>query len=374
MTEQENGKRETITCPNCLTKHPLSRNPIFCIECKKRFERDSNGNLLRDEEGMAIVEEKKQTQTQNNEVKKGQPVSTQTRAQQEIKPRRPIVNEGNIYGYRSNTLEGEYENPNPKSWSPLAGIGVPLLTYLLIMAVSVVLVVLVSGINLANIRDLTSNMTFVFLTGSLSLLFLIVPLYWVQKYYPKKLSLKQRFAILGLPLKKYRGLELVREILLGIFIGVISSFLVFGLQIVSFYLVEFLYDVDLMSAIENGALSEFGIDVPGNITNLVLFVLMVFLFVGLPEEIMFRGFVQKAFESKWSKSAATWGTAVFFSLFHIFVYILEPAIFMFLFIPYLGISLLLGLLRNWRDDLYAAVVVHIVYDIVEIVILFAILN
>jgi membrane protease YdiL (CAAX protease family) len=85
---------------------------------------------------------------------------------------------------------------------------------------------------------------------------------------------------------------------------------------------------------------------------------------------MFRGFVQRSFEAKLKRPAATLLTAIYFSFFHIFIYILSPPLFLFLFIPYLGISLVLGLVRNWRNDILAAAVLHIVYNTVQTIVLF----
>ena len=126
--------------------------------------------------------------------------------------------------------------------------------------------------------------------------------------------------------------------------------------------------------INAGALDQFGIAIPSKIVDLILFILTIVLFVGVPEEILFRGYVQKSFESKLSTNAAVFLTAVFFSLFHIIFFITLPPIFMYLFIPYFGISLLIGIVAKWRGNLYAAIVMHIVYDITQFIIIYSLIN
>ena len=137
-------------------------------------------------------------------------------------------------------------------------------------------------------------------------------------------------------------------------------------------MVDAIFPIDLEAALESGELSDFGFPIPTNPLDLTLFILMILLFVGVPEEVLFRGFVQKSFEAKWSKKTSLWLTAFYFTLFHIFLYIIQPALFLFLFIPYMGISVLLGYIRNKRNDLYAVIVAHIVYDIIEVILLYAI--
>ncbi len=398
MVEKDSKDKKTnyITCPNCYTKHPIKRNPLYCIECNSRFKRGERGNLIVDEEGMGAIEskgvqrkkrtaEEEKTTVQKPE-QKSQPMSFQRRMQQQrqtipsrLDPRgvqNYSVSDQAIYQREARQQQQDYRLPMTRksNWSIAAGFGIPILSYIIIIILTALIVFAIGGLNIENLQSLTEDMTFLFITGSLSLVFFFVPVFYIQKYYPQNLSFKERLAKLGLPLKKYKSKKLFREILLGIAIGVGGTFIVLGLQIISFYLVDWLFSIDLQSALEGGALSEFGISVPNNLTDLILFILMVTLFVGVPEEVLFRGFVQKSFESKWSRSAATWLTAVYFAMFHIIVYILEPALFIYLFIPYLGVSLLLGLVRNWRNDLYAAIIAHIIYDITQITILYSILN
>jgi len=209
-----------------------------------------------------------------------------------------------------------------------------------------------------------------FLESALSLFFAIIPVLWVQRYYSQKLTLKERLKELGLDLEKYSRVEIGREILLGIVLGVTGVIIVIGLQYLSYELIESVYGINPDLLFNSSAEAQFGLSIPTDWGALLLIVLIMVIFVGFPEEIMFRGFVQRCFEAKLKKSAATLLTAIYFSFFHIFIYLLSPPLFLFLFIPYLGISLILGLVRNWRNDLLACAILHIVYNSVQTIILF----
>jgi membrane protease YdiL (CAAX protease family) len=257
----------------------------------------------------------------------------------------------------------------PKTWSLGGGFGVSIFALLLSAIVSLGL-----GLLILIITGNISSPGAVLIMGSASLIFFIWPLFWMQKYYPRRLSFKERLGELGLPLNKYSPKELGREFLLGTLLALLGVFLVILLQIFANYVVLWTYGVDISSLINESEMNEFDFVSPGDAWSLTAFILLMLLFVGLPEEILFRGFVQRSFEARMPRAPATYLTAIYFAIIHIFIFILVPPLFIFLFIPYIGISILLGLVRNWRNDIFACVALHIIYNIAQTLILYLILS
>ena len=255
-----------------------------------------------------------------------------------------------------------------RKWNLFAGIWLPLVTFGVIFILQLIIVV----ISLFFTGELDPTPFLNFLLGGFSLLFLLTAVWKIQPYSFGKLSFRQRVGELGLPAKKYSKQDLTREILLGILIGIAMVFIAILLQIVGGWLVQQLFGVNIEVILDNPQFEQYMLKPPTSFWELILFLLTMLLFIGVPEEIMFRGFVQRSFETKLTKSAALLLTAIFFSLFHIFVLILIPAVFFFLFLAYLGISIILGLVRNWRGDLYACVAAHIVYNIIQTLLIYII--
>ncbi len=257
-----------------------------------------------------------------------------------------------------------------RRWRLLTGFTISFGTYLLVTIASFFIL---SGISIfTNIN--TDSILFTFLISSSSLLFFIIPVLWIKRYYPGALSMKQRLSELGIPLERYSRKELIREILLGFLLGLLSVFLVLLLQLISYYLIQLIYHVDIYNFLEAINFEGFAITIPNTFFELILFILMMCFLVGLPEEIMFRGFVQRSFENSLTKPAALVLTAVYFAFFHIFLFILQPIIFFFMVIPYIGLSIVLGLIRNWRGDIIATIFTHFVYNTTQTFVLFLILN
>jgi len=257
-----------------------------------------------------------------------------------------------------------------KNWRILTGFTISLVTYIAVIIASFIILI---GVSVFTNLDPESILVSFFVSFS-SIFFLIIPIFWIQRYYPGVLSIKQRLSELGIPLERYSRKELIREILLGFLLGLVAVFLVLLLQLISYYLIKLIFHVDIYNYLEAIQFEGFMIQIPNNVFELILFILMMSFLIGLPEEIMFRGFVQRSFEGSLTKPAALLLTALYFSIFHIFIYLLQPMIFFFLFIPYLGLSILLGLIRNWRGDIIATIMVHVIYNITQTFILFLILN
>ena len=313
-------------CSKCRQVNQKSQKTFFCIHCGNQFPLDKNNQVILDRNNVSI-------NVQNMQV--------------------------NISSKKKK-----------KKWRLLSGFTISLLTYLIVTIVA--FIILLGFSSISNLDP--ESMQFTFLISFSSLLFCIIPILWIQRYYPKKLTIKQRFSELGIPLERYSRKELIREILLGFLLGLISVFLVLLLQFISYYLVKLIFHVDFYNFLEAIQFEGFATVIPNNIFELVLFIFMMSFLIGLPEEVMFRGFVQRSFENSLTKPAAMLLTAVYFTFFHIFLYILQPIIFFFMVIPYLGLSILLGLIRNWRGDIIAAIIAHVIYNCTQTFIIFLILN
>ena len=257
-----------------------------------------------------------------------------------------------------------------RRWRLLTGFTISFGTYLLVTIVSFFILLGISMFTNIN----TDSIPFTFLISFSSIFFFLIPVLWIQRYYPGKLSMKQRLSELGIPLERYSRKELIREIFLGFLLGLLAVFLVILLQLISYYLIKLIYHVDIYNFLEVIQFEGLSIQIPNNIFELILFILMMGFLIGFPEEIMFRGFVQRSFEGSLTKPAALVLTAVYFAFFHIFLFLLNPIVFLFMVIPYIGLSIVLGLIRNWRGDIIATIITHIIYNSTQTFIIFLILK
>ena len=341
---------DIIHCPHCQAPARKSDNPVFCMKCGLKFENNPSLNS-----------------THSHTISLG---STRATSPYNVRPRGNMAAtdmRGQHQRYNQRANRRQYRKP--KTWSLGGGFGVSIVSLILAGIMSVALIFMILMLNI----ELTSTLS-LFILGSASIMFLVYPAYWVQKYYAEPLSFPARLKELGLPFDKYSKPEVGRELLLGALLGLVAVVIVVLLQVLSYYVVLAVYGIDPYALLAGSGTDQFDLIGPATGIDLALFIMMILLFVGLPEEILFRGFVQRSFEAKLTRPSATLLTAVFFGGFHIITLILVPSLFLFMFIPYLGISLFIGLVRNWRKDLYAAISLHIVYDIIQTIIIFIILT
>ena len=326
----ETHGKETWACPKCQHQYHLDKKLIFCEQC---------GHQLVEDHAMPAP----------TPPPKDNPPSGASEA---------------IYSPPPIRLRRRGR------WNFFAGIWLPIATFGVIFIFQIIVVVI--SLSFTGEMDQTPFLNFIM--AGFSLFFLLSAVWKIQPYSSGKLSFRERMGELGLPAKKYSQKDLTREILLGVLIGICMVFIAILLQIVGGWLVKQLFGVNIDVIMGNPQFEEYMLKPPASFGELSLFLLTMLLFIGVPEEIMFRGFVQRSFETKLKKRAALLLTAIFFSLFHIFVLILIPAIFFFLFLAYLGISIILGMVRNWRGDLYACVAAHIVYNIIQTLLIYIIFN
>ncbi|MHA1648463.1 MAG: CPBP family glutamic-type intramembrane protease [Promethearchaeota archaeon] len=316
-------------CPVCNRISELQYNPRFCPGCGYPFPRDENQQLIIRHTHFASRE--------------------------------------NIDTYLDKQLL-EKRKFRPKKWNVWAGFLLPLVTYLIMLLIGVIILELIklftSGIITSTVQTI--------IIGFTSLLYFFTPIFWISRYFSGKLTFSQKLAELGLPLKQFSKSEFTREIILGILIGLGMVILGFILQFLSAWFTNSIFGIDIFYIISRLGDSQFLAPNPDNIWDLLAFILKMLLFVGVPEEIMFRGFVQRSFNAKMTRSASILLTATYFSIYHIFLFILMPPIFVFLLPVYLGISLVLGILRNWRGNVISCVAAHIIYNITQAIILYLI--
>lgn len=354
-------------CGRCNKQMRLSDQPKFCINCGTPLVYDINGKILLDDSNHSYVKpDLKQSpyliniNVGSSNVSAGYPNVPSVPAS--TAPYIPVPQDM-YYGQR--------KWKKPRTWNVLAGIFLPLFTYIGITIIGVIILIpfaLINGLDFF----LNQPSWLTFLVSAFSIFFFIVPLLWIKRYYPGKLSIKQRMIELGLDFQKYDKKELIREILLGVFLGFFGVLIVFGLQYLGAILVKLFFGIDIDVLSQSDGFSQFNALAPENIWQLLLFVATMVLFVGVPEETMFRGFVQRSFESKLKKSTALGLTALYFAIYHIYVYIINPPLFFYLSIAYLGLSIYLGLIRNWRGDIIASSVMHMVYNSTQMIIIYLI--
>ncbi len=141
-------------------------------------------------------------------------------------------------------------------------------------------------------------------------------------------------------------------------------------------ILELIFNIEIVQE-ASGASSDVDLIISSADTLvLFLFSIEMILIVGTSEEILFRGFMQKGLTRKLGNKAGIIVTALIFSLIHLIglllidlsspIYILIS--FLLSFIPYFAISLVLGLIYQWRNEnLIAVVITHGIYNTLTLI-------
>ncbi|MHA1611323.1 MAG: lysostaphin resistance A-like protein [Promethearchaeota archaeon] len=353
------ANKKTFSCAICEKEMNFADHPKFCINCGQSLVIDVHGEVLVDASGRSYVKP-------NIDANFNPPYNNQNQFQgnYQTPTGAPYVN------VPQNMYYGQKKWKKKRTWNVVAGIFLPLLTYIGIIILTLVIMVVIMLIT----GDLALNGTIELLVSSFTLIFFIVPFFWIQRYYTKKLTWKEKLVELGLDFDKYPGKSMAREIILGIFLGLLGVLIVFGLQYIGAVLVEWIFRIDVNVLYESEEMSRFALGSPQSLGELLLFVFTMVAFVGVPEEVMFRGFVQRSFEKKLSKNAALLLTAGYFAIYHVYIFIVVPPIFFFLSISYLGLSIYMGFIRNWRKDIIAVSIMHMIYNSTQMIIIFIIFS
>lgn len=260
-------------------------------------------------------------------------------------------------------------------WGKWASIGIPLVAFIVmngILLIFIISIILFAPIDIA--LGIVMNPLFIVLSTLIELILIAFPIWYTGKYLENP-NLENRLIILGFTSKGYDRRGILKEI--GIGIG--FAFIGLGLVVGSSLLVQFILSLFGVGFVETGTGDAEFIISGMDIIFLILMILMMMIIVGPCEEILFRGFMQRGLVRT---IGDRWGillTAFIFAIIHlvglIFILIISPVIFLillvYLFVPYIAISLMLGYLFKWRDEnLIAVIITHGVYNSLTLIIAF----
>ena len=345
--EEEKQKRQSILnfCPNCGKKIEWNIETKFCDNC-----------------GVYLIPYIPQNQVafwlgRDRELSEGE-----------------IVQLYNFPYHPTPIFEREFKKEKKLGWK--GALGYPLLAYfikflILLIPTFIILYINIDKIDLTTFdipENILSLLTFIDI--STQFIFILVPLYILKYYYPKKISLKEKLNLLGIPIGKLNKKGYVKEISIGILFAIITTFLIFFMQYISAYLISFIYKRPVEEFLNNTSDELISI-LPLNLLTLIIIIIIMFLSVAPSEEVLFRGVSQQGFINSFGTASGIIITAIYFSLFHIYLYLfLDPAYFLFLFFPYFSISIILGLLYIWRKNLIACITTHALYNSIQFIIAF----
>ena len=262
-------------------------------------------------------------------------------------------------------------------WGNLPSIGFPLLAFIvmngLILGILFALIIILPSIDL--VLSIINNPFFMVLATLAELILILIPIWYIKKYL-KNPSLENRLTLLGFTTKGYDRNKIFKEVLIGIAFAFVGILVVVGASIGIELFLRYVFGVRI---IHEGAGNDVEVIISGmDVFVLILMILLMIFIVGPCEEILFRGFMQRGLVRTLGD---TWGiiiTAIIFAGIHLvglILYILDPIVFIILFIylfaPYIAISIMLGLLFRWREEnLVAVIVTHGVYNSLMILIAF----
>jgi membrane protease YdiL (CAAX protease family) len=301
-----------------------------------------------------------------------------------------------LYNYRPAQviypLVQSYNYRQRRPWKILAAFWVPLLAILVKLIVSVVILVIYLSIAVGLNNIDTTNMDALLNEHLLPLTiiefvtqiaFLLVPYWLTAVYFPYKAPKKERWESLGVPFG-LKGKQWATEIGIGAAFSLIMTGLVFGVQYASAYLTQLFFGIPadaLLSVEADPSIYNFS----SNFGFIILYCAFMILSIAPSEEVLFRGFTQKGIQDsfrnpKLGKALGLVLTAVYFSFFHIYSFLLIdevalriPLLF-FTFLPYLSLSLVLGFLYMWRKNLISAITAHALYNILQFLIFVVIIH
>ncbi|MHA1342897.1 MAG: lysostaphin resistance A-like protein [Promethearchaeota archaeon] len=345
-------------CPYCGEAIPNIENLRYCMNCgidlKYLYEKKE---IPPDFESSYVFEEKQ--------------IYYEPVPYLELKPHKEKISKKNISYMK-----------NQKLWGIKASLFLPLLAFTVmnLIVIGILFLLVAIFLNITIVYGIVSSPAFLMFTLSLELILIIFPITYVRHLFEKKPSIKTRLELFGLTRKGYNNSELIKEITIGFIVAIAGIILVASVIMTMEVIVEFLFGIEIVRTAGSTPTNDVDLLISGaDILILVILVLMMFFIVGISEEILFRGFMQKGLVRNIGK---TWGiiiTAIIFSLIHlitIFIISFESPtlfviLFLLLFFPYLSISLLLGLVYNWRNEnLIAVIIAHGAYDAFTIILAF----
>jgi membrane protease YdiL (CAAX protease family) len=270
-----------------------------------------------------------------------------------------------------------------KLWGGGASIGITAAAYGITNLLAIVPVVIIMFLipNLEEIFNIIDDPYFIIFSSFIELVFIVVPLLFVGRYLNKP-TLNNRLIILGFSKKGFKKFQFLKEVLIGLGFAVVGVLLVLFVSFAMEMLMSLIFGPEVVSDIIGSPGEVDMLIASSDILSITLLVIIMIVIIGTSEEILFRGFLQKGLVRSMGKSWGILVTALIFSSIHIIAIFLFPASltiflvsFLLSFFPYFAISLLLGLVYNWRkENLIAVMITHGVYNAITIILAFLVYN
>lgn len=358
LDDSTNIKLKWLYCPICGTKIPQIKNIQYCIKCGVDLQ--------------YINTHMRMPSRKNTRYLVSPEAISQQNFYQSYKPLRKKLSEEDLLN-----LEDE------KLWGSFASIGITTAAYVLMnfVAVLVVVIFILFTFNLENVLDFLVSPYFIIGTSFIELVFILVPALYVGKYLQNP-TLNNRLILLGFTKKGFDKTKLIKEILIGLGFAVVGVALVLSISFLMEIILSLIFGYETIQELLGTAGEVDAMIASADILSIFLLAIIMILIIGTTEEVLFRGFLQKGLVRSLGK---LWGiviTALIFSSIHligIFLSLGSPIVFIislvFNFFPFFAISLLLGLLFNWRkENLIAVMITHGVYNALTIILAFVVFN
>ena len=282
------------------------------------------------------------------------------------------------YGPKKITDEKIIDTKDHELWGTMASIGVPLGAFFLMNFITAGLLAVIAyfSFDLEFLFDLISNPYFLIFSSFFEIIFIIVPLIYIEKFLQNP-TLENRLGLLGFTFKGLDKKGIFKEILIGLGFAVIGIILVATVSFLTEIILELAFGIEIVRDISSTTTDVELIISSADILSLILLSLIMILIIGTSEEILFRGFMQKGLMRSLGNRGGIIVSAFIFSMIHllgIFLMVLDAPLvllisFLLSFIPYFAISMMLGLLFYWRNEnLIANIIAHGVYNALALII------
>jgi membrane protease YdiL (CAAX protease family) len=247
-------------------------------------------------------------------------------------------------------------------FSPAWSIGMPIIAVIFLTLVVLVITLILVFVAPQSALIILGSNDFLILGLFLELLFVIPPYWYLRRFFPPG-SAKEKFQFLGLPLGERLWKKHAKEIAIGAIFAVGLLGLVYLTQNLSFLFWNALEGPQFVNQGVAGFSGTSSGMTPTTNWQLVLIWVGCFSAVGVSEEILFRGFTQRGLIKSWGKPAGIIITALLFTFAHVTPIIDSMQTIALFFLPYFAISLVLGILYQWRKgNLLANIIAHGLYD------------
>ena len=184
-----------------------------------------------------------------------------------------------------------------------------------------------------------------------------VPILWQVVY------LNKPFSSLGIR-TKFLLISVTLGILSGVFLGLLGGKI---LQLIGLtnYAIDSTQKMGFgigVFKIEFSLAKELGYQLlimSGSLKGLLLYILFSILVIGLGEELLWRGFIQRKISNRVTRSASIWITAALFSLTHLYIFIVIPTMQSIVLLGLIGIAgIALGYLYEKTDSIWGVAISH----------------